>query len=217
MAFNRQKYLVASELCDFDSSIAIKLTAQDLVANCRSRKERFQRIFDFVKELPYGLDDWDLKASETLRKGWGMCSGKTNLLIAMLRSIGIPARYRIYGIKAEAVLWNQLGKLEGKAQRLKELGEERDHVDCEVWLGRWTDCDPGRDTAMERGIIKLGGTLERRKIINSRGKVRYLRLAVFDQWTKARQVRRKFRSDRTEIFTEINKGFQELRKLGLQG
>ncbi len=216
MAFDRQKYLVPSELCDFDSSVAIKRRALDLLADCRSRKEKFQRIFDFVKELPYGLEDWDLKASETLSKGWGMCSGKTNLLIAMLRSIGIPARYRIYGIKAEAVLWNQLGKLEGKAQRLKELGEERDHVDCEVWLGRWIDCDPGRDTAMERGIIKLGGTLERRKITDSRRKVHYLRLAVFDQWAKARQAHRKFRSDRIGVFAEINKGFRELRKQGLQ-
>ncbi len=217
MAFNRGKYLVPSELCDFDGSIAIRRRALELTANCRSRKEKLQKVFDFVKELPYGLDDWDLKASETLRKGWGMCSGKTNLLVAMLRSIGIPARYRLYRIKAEAVLWNQVGKLEGKAQRLKELGEERDHVDCEVWLGRWMDCDPGRDTAMERGILKLGGALERRKITDSRGKVHYLRPAVFDQWARARQARRKFRSDRTEVFAEINKGFRELRKLGLQG
>jgi transglutaminase-like putative cysteine protease len=217
VAFDRQKYLVSSELCDFDTSAAVKRRALDLTANCRSRKEKFQRTFDFIKELPYGLDDWDMKASETLRKGWGMCSGKTNLLVAMLRLVGIPARYRIFRIKAEAVLWNEVDKLEGKAQRLKELGEERDHVDCEVWLNRWIDCDPGRDTAMELGILKLGGVLERHKITDSRGKVHYLRLAVFDQWAKARQARRKFRLDRAEVFAEINKGFRELRKLGLQG
>ncbi len=216
MAFDRQKYLVASELCDFDISAEVKRKALRLTAKSGSKREKSQRIFDFIKELPYGLDDWDLKASETLRKGWGMCSGKTNLLVAMLRSIGIPARYRLYRIKAEPVLWNRLGKLEGKAQRLRELGQERDHMDCEVWLGRWTECDPGRDSAMERGIIKLGGTLERHRIADSRGKVHYLRLAVFDQWARDRQVRRKFRSDRTEIFAEINKGFRELRKLGLQ-
>ncbi|MGA2158141.1 MAG: transglutaminase-like domain-containing protein [Dehalococcoidia bacterium] len=216
MAIDRQKYLVPSGLCDFDTSAEVKRKALDLTRNCRNRKEKFQKIFDFVKELPYGLDDWDLKASQTLRKGWGMCSGKTNLLVAMLRSAGIPARYRVYRIKAEAVLWNRLGELGGKAQRLRELGEERDHVDCEVWLGRWMDCDPGRDTAMERGILKLGGTLERRKVTNGHGKMHYLRLAVFDQWARARQSRRKFRSDRVDVFAEINKGFVELRKLGLQ-
>ncbi len=214
MAFDRKKYLQPSELCDFDTSAEVRQKALELIVNCRTRQEKFHRIFNFVKELPYGLEDWDMKASQTLKKGWGMCSGKTNLLVALLRSIGIPARYRVYRIKAEAVLSSQLGKLGGKAQRLQELGQERDHVNCEVWLDRWIECDPGRDSAMERGILKLGGATERHKVTNGRGKVRYLRLAVFDQWAKARQAHRKFRSDRTEVFAEINKGFQELRRLG---
>ncbi|MCX6005452.1 MAG: transglutaminase-like domain-containing protein [Chloroflexi bacterium] len=211
---DRWKYLQASGLCDFDRSLALKKKAAELTAGCRSHEDKFKKIFAFVKELPYGLEDWDLKASQTLKKGWGMCSGKTNLLIALLRCVGIPARYRIYRIKADVSLWQQLGKGSGKTERISELGETRDHVDCEVWLGRWVDCDPGRDTAMEQGILMLGGSLGRHKMAGKKGKVAYLRLAVFDDWAKERQARRIIRANRMDVFEEINRGFEILREIG---
>ena len=214
MAFDRERYLQPSGLCDFDRSPEIGLKAQEIVAGSRYREEMFNGIFSFVKEMPYGLEDWDLKASDNLRKGWGMCSGKTNLLVAMLRSAGIPARYRVYKIKADSKLWNKLGKGSKNTGRLNELGEERDHVDCEVWLGKWVDCDPGRDSAMERGIIRLGGTLQRQVVTDSRGREQYLRLASLDRWAEQRQARRAFRTDRTDVFSEVNRGIQKLRELG---
>jgi len=213
MPFDRRKYLQPTELCDFDRSPEIGLKAQELIAGSRGRGEMFNNIFGFVKEMPYGLEDWDLKASDVLRKGWGMCSGKTNLLVAMLRSAGIPARYRIYRIKADSKLWNKLGKGNKNTGRLSELGEERDHVDCEVWLGKWVDYDPGRDTAMERGIVRMGGTLQRQVVTGSCGRARYLRLADIDRWAKERQARRAFRSDRVDVFSEVNRGIEKLRQL----
>ena len=143
-----------------------------------------------------------------------MCSGKTNLLVALLRSVGIPARYRIYRIKADTALWSGLGKMSSNVARMSELGEERDHVDCEVWLGWWEDCDPGRDSAMEKGLLKLGGVLERRKITDAKGKVHYMRLANYDDWVRERQRRRAFRADRAGVFAEANKGFEIIRELG---
>jgi hypothetical protein len=190
------------------------LKTRELIAGRRNREEMFHSIFSFIKEMPYGLEDWDLKASDILKKGWGMCSGKTNLLVAMLRSAGIPARYRIYSIKADSKLWDKLGKDSKSTGRLSELGEQRDHVDCEVWLGKWVDCDPGRDSAMERGIVRLGGTLQRQVAADSRGRERYLRLASFDQWAKERQARRAFRTDRDDVFSEVNLGIEKLRQLG---
>jgi transglutaminase-like putative cysteine protease len=214
MSFDRAAYLRPSELCDFDRSPQIREKAAKLIKGARNRQEKFQRIFAFVKELPYGLEDWDLKASQVLKKGWGMCSGKTNLLVAMLRSSGIPARYRIYQIKADSLLWKQAGGNSAHAERMNELGQLRDHVDCEVWLGKWIAHDPGRDSAMEKGLLKLGGTLERQMLTDNKGRVRYLRLAVFDQWVKQRQDRRKFRADREDVFTVVNQGFERLRELG---
>jgi len=76
-------YLPATRLCDFDREPAIQDKALKLTQGCADKQERVERIYQFVKELPYGLEDWDVKASETLRKGWGMCCGKTNLLVAM--------------------------------------------------------------------------------------------------------------------------------------
>ena len=215
MGFDRVRYLQPSGLCDFDISAEIILKTQELTAGSRNRAGKFSSIFAFVKEMPYGLEDWDLKASDVLRKGWGMCSGKTNLLVAMLRSAGIPARYRVYRIKADAKLWNKLGKDSGSAARMNGLGEERDHVDCEVWLGKWMDCDAGRDSAMERGLVKLGGTLERQVVTDSKGRARYLRLVSLDGWAKERQARRAIRSDRGDIFAEVNRGIEKLRQFGL--
>lgn len=214
MAFDRKRYLHPSDLCDFEQSPEMRVKALALAAGSRNRREEFERIFAFVKELPYGLEDWDLKASDVLKKGWGMCSGKSNLLVALLRSVGIPARYRVYQIKADNAIWDRMGGGKPKARRLRELGEERDHVDCEVWLGKWVDRDPGRDTAMEKGILKLGGTLERCRIADSKGRVRYLRLERIDEWARQRQERRNFRSDRQDVFSEANKGLDKLRELG---
>jgi hypothetical protein len=214
MAFDRERYLQPSGLCDFDCSPEIGLKVQEIIAGSMGRGEMFNSIFGFVKEMPYGLEDWDLKASDVLRKGWGMCSGKTNLLVAMLRSAGIPARYRVYKIKADSRLWDKLGKGSNNTGRLNELGEERDHVDCEVWLGKWRDCDPGRDSAMERGIVRLGGTLQRQVVADSRGRPQYLRLDSLDQWAKQRQARRAFRADRVDVFSEVNRGIEKLRELG---
>jgi len=213
VSFDRDIYLQPSLLCDFDRSPSIRKKALALTGGCRNRRQKFEQICAFVKELPYGLEDWDVRASHTLRKGWGMCSGKTNLLVAMLRSTGIPARYRIYQLKANMEVWRQAGREMGRHGIAEELGEIRDHVDCEAWLGKWVDFDPGRDTAMEKGMLSLGMPLERNKVTDNSGRVIYSHLPEFDGWASERQRRRKFRSERADVFAEINKGFEKLREL----
>jgi transglutaminase-like putative cysteine protease len=214
MSFDPQRYLQPSQLCDFNGSKALRNKAKQVISRCRNRRQKFERLSSYVKELPYGLEDWDLKASQTLEKGWGMCSGKTNLLVAMLRSVGIPARYRVYQLKANMAAWQKAGQEMGRQGIAEELGEVRDHVDCQAWLGKWVDFDPGRDTAMERGMLSLGMPLERNKVTDARGRVIYHYLAVFDEWARQRQARRKFRSDRMDVFAEINRGFDKLRDAG---
>lgn len=210
----KEDYLKSSELCDFERCEAIRAKAAELTRDCGSDKERFQRLFHFVKEIPYGLEDWDVAASETLAKGWGMCSGKANLLVAMLRSLGIPARYRVYRIRAEVGLWRTMARDRRVAEGLGEAPEEQDHVDCEVWLGEWTACDPARDTAMERGMMALGIPLERKLVAEARGAAPYRVLASVDRWARKRQERRRFREDREGTFSRVNSQLDELRKLG---
>jgi len=208
---NDDKYLRPSELCDFDICPEIEARALELTRGCKSREEMFRSLFNFVKELPYGLEDWDVTASETLAKGWGMCAGKTNLLVAMLRSLGIRARYRAYRIRSEVSLWGAITGDEEMAQRMGDAPVEQDHVDCEVWLGGWVACDPSRDTPMERGMIARGIPLEREQIIDDSGHAPCLFLSDFDGWARERQSRRRFRKNRGEIFAKVNELLSRMR------
>lgn len=207
-------YLQPSALCDFGLSPDIAGLARRLTSNCQLDEDKFRRMFSFVKELPYGLDDWDVAASETLQKGWGMCSGKTNLLVALLRCAGIPSRYRIYAIEAEQRLWEKIAGLQGMGHLLGDSPMAQDHVDCEVWLGEWVACDPSRDTPLEQGLLALGIPLERKAIVDASGQVPYLRLASFDDWARERQERRRFREGRSETFGRINEVLREIRAAG---
>lgn len=209
-----EEYLQPSELCDFDRSPEIKAKARELTESCRTARQKFQHLFGLVKELPYGLEDWDVAASETLAKGWGMCSGKSNLLVALLRSLGIPARYRIYRIRAEVNLWIEVTEERALSQRLGAAPSEQDHVDCQVWLGKWHPCDPARDTPLERGMAALGLPLKREIIPDASGRIHHTILANFDNWAKQRQNRRMVRQDRVETFARVNEQFSRIRALG---
>ena len=69
MSSKNEDYLRPSELCDFDRCPDIGARAGALTSGCRTKRQRFERLFSFVKELPYGLEDGDVAASETLAKG----------------------------------------------------------------------------------------------------------------------------------------------------
>jgi transglutaminase-like putative cysteine protease len=209
-----EEYLQPSELCDFDRSPQIRAKGRELTEGCRTTRQKFQLLFRFVKELPYGLEDWDLTASETLAKGWGMCSGKSNLLVALLRSLGIPARYRVYRINAELELWTKVTRLGELSRRMGSAPSQQDHVDCEVWLDKWVGCDPARDTALERGMKALGMPLKREIIPDASGHIRYTILADFDDWARQRQRRRMIRQERAETFALANEQFSRIRALG---
>ena len=52
------------------------------------------RTFSFVRdEVPFGFDLVRRKASQTLKRGHGVCWNKNLLLVALLRANGIPARF----------------------------------------------------------------------------------------------------------------------------
>ena len=214
MIEDKEQYLQPSALCDFDRSHDVVEKARSLTSDCRTDDEKFRRIFPFVKELPYSLDDWDVAASETLGRGWGMCSGKTNLLVTLLRCAGIPSRYRIYAVNSEQRFWEKVAGFESLDPSLGYSPIEQDHVDCEAWLGEWIACDPTRDTALERGLLALGIPVERQPVLDADGKVPYLRLACFDEWARERQAKRWFREGRGETFAGINAVLQRIRERG---
>jgi hypothetical protein len=210
-----EEFLRATELCDFDTCPAIRDRASRLAQGCTDDRQRFQRVYEYAKELPYGLEDWDVKASETLKKGWGMCYGKTNLLVAMARTLTIPARYRIFKIKAERRLLKQvIEQNKGVAAQFGNLPPAQDHVQCEVYLGGWRVYDPSRDSAFENGLRTLGIPLERVAVVDADGAVHYEILASIDDWARARQNDRKVREDRELVFARVNVELDKVRRLG---
>jgi transglutaminase-like putative cysteine protease len=79
-----QDYLAATDFCDSDSQ-AIKSKAKMLTDNAESPREAAERIFYFVRdEILFGLDRRDVKASQTLQKGFGFCVTKTNAYLHKL-------------------------------------------------------------------------------------------------------------------------------------
>jgi hypothetical protein len=210
-----EEFLQATELCDFDRCATIRNKASHLAQGCEDNQRKFQRVYEFVRELPYGLENWDVKASETLAKGWGMCCGKTNLLVAMSRALSIPARYRIFKIRAERRLLKQVMEQNGSvAAQLGNLPPLQDHVQCEAYVGRWQVYDPSRDSAFENGLRKLAIPLERVPVADAQGAVNYEILASIDDWARARQNSRKVRDDRELVFARLNVELDKVRRMG---
>lgn len=85
----------------------IKKKAEELVRGARSQQEMFERIVNYVRdEIAYALDEWDVKPSEVLRKGRGMCAGKALLAADMHRAVGIPVRFKVIKILGEGGLFD---------------------------------------------------------------------------------------------------------------
>ena len=209
------EYLKPTYFCDFHRVLSIGQTAIEVAGKVEDKQQKADCIYRFVKEFPYALEDWDVKASETLQKGWGMCSGKTNLLVALLRSLGIPARYRIIKIHSEADLWQWIiNENHSTSNRLGEFGAEQDHVTAEVFLERWESYDPSRDSAFEAGLQTLGIPLERTPVTGHDGISTSMVLSSIDKWARQRQEARHFREDRHVIFEVINEQLEGIRLAG---
>jgi hypothetical protein len=212
-----EDYLRATELCDFDRDKAIVEVTRRLTEACSGQRERFDRVYQYVKELPYGLEDWDVSASETLKKGWGMCCGKTNLLIAMSRVLLIPARYRVFRIRAERkLLARAVEEDSGLAAQLGDLPAEQDHLQCDANLDGWETYDPSRDTAFEDGLRRLDIPLEREPVSDVDGAVHYTILVSIDEWAGERQRSRRFREQREAVFARVNEPIARIRQIGSQ-
>lgn len=208
--------LQPTELCDFDKDSLLLEKTLELTRGCGGQGQRFERLYGYVKELPYGLEDWDVRASETLKKGWGMCCGKTNLLVAMSRALLIPARYRVFRIKAESRLLVWATKQHKElAIKFGDLPLEQDHLECEVFLdSHWQNFDPSRDSAMEAGLRTLGIPLEREPVAGADGAVHFACLVSVDEWARKRQVSRRFRGERETLFPMVNEQLDRIRLLG---
>lgn len=98
-------------------------------------------IWDYISSIPYRFDFWSVKASETLDKGYGMCTNKANLQIALLRANEIPAAYGVMKIKREAL------KSATSSDFYEKINPITTHIFCYTYLdGKWiaSDATPHR-------------------------------------------------------------------------
>jgi hypothetical protein len=92
-----------------------------------------------------GLDS--SSACETIRKGYGSCSNKSNVLVCLLRAKRQEAGFRIYRVKAQ----HYFGPL-APYRITRFYGAESLHVAvCWNREGQWVDIDPTDDLPISEG------------------------------------------------------------------
>lgn len=102
--------LLATAIANFNSEPIQRLITQR-GWRALSAYERIGAAYDFVRnEVAFGYNRADdLTATDVLADGYGQCNTKGNLLIAMLRGLGIPSRFHGFtihkGLQRGAIPW----------------------------------------------------------------------------------------------------------------
>ena len=93
-----RRYLEPTRFIDSDHAEVIA-AARRLTEGCASDQEKLERIYYFVRDMPYDilasfryLADGKRRASDVLRAGHAFCMGKASSFVALCRASGIPAR-----------------------------------------------------------------------------------------------------------------------------
>lgn len=148
-------FLKPSELCDSDS-LLVKSTAEEITKNARIPKEAAIEIFYFVRdEIQLAFVDPTKTASDTLRLAKGSCLTKATLQVALLRAIGIPARFRVMEFKG-----NDPDEWEGilPSFAVSRMPNQFPHYLAEVYIsGEWIMADATFDKSLIADIEDWNG------------------------------------------------------------
>ncbi|MGY5852553.1 MAG: transglutaminase-like domain-containing protein [Candidatus Thorarchaeota archaeon] len=148
---DEEKYSNPTRFCDCDHPEIIA-KAKELTHNDANTITMALSIFHFVRDqIKYMMCEFDT-ATETLRIGIGDCGTKTNLQVALLRAVNIPARYHIAGLRKECIKGIVSEVVYQQAQDVIPF-----HPWCECYLSeKWIACDTLFDSALMKGILKRG-------------------------------------------------------------
>ena len=132
-----KNYLQETPILDF--------THPDIVAlvearnwNALSDYDKIGEIYDFVQnEILFGYNETDdLPATAVLRDGYGQCNTKGTLLMALLRSVGIPCRFHGFTIDKEL----QKGAITGISYKLAPQNILHSWVEV-FYVGEWVNLE----------------------------------------------------------------------------
>ncbi len=141
-------FLGATRMCDAGDA-AVREMALQVTGGARTQREAAVALFYWVRdEVEYTMGDWNWRASETLRLRSGTCSNKANLMVAMARSLGIPAGFHVQYVTTPSYFSGSFIPLVQRSVRDKAI-----HVYVTLFLdGRWVKCDPTDDKALSDAI-----------------------------------------------------------------
>ncbi|MFX1325702.1 MAG: transglutaminase family protein [Promethearchaeota archaeon] len=150
LKLSMEEYLKPTENCDFTHP-AVLVKAKELTKNDETHKEMALSIFHFVRDkIKFMMVSDDDKASDTLTKGYGDCGTKTNLQVALLRAVNIPARYHVASLHKEC--------LKGIVSKIFFIFSPKVipyHPWCECYLSeKWISCDTLLDKALVNTLFK---------------------------------------------------------------
>lgn len=78
--------------CDYSHPAISKLKIE-FAGDSKEPADLIEKIFLFVRDtIVFGGDHWQVKASETLLKGYGACYNKNVLMIALLRAANVQSK-----------------------------------------------------------------------------------------------------------------------------
>jgi hypothetical protein len=102
-------------------------------------------VFEFVRDtIAYQVGNWQRTASETLRRRNGTCTNSANLMVALLRRLGIPAGYGVMTVSGREYLGPAVpARLAGRVAK-----QSRHIYVCVRLEGQWVRCDPSDDWAL---------------------------------------------------------------------
>ena len=124
--------LGSTRLLDLADS-RMRLKAQSLTQLAQTDSQKAVRVHDFIKSLPFGCvaGFTHATAASVLKLGRGDCHTKGTLFVALLRSVGVPARLRFVSLPSTFL------------SGILELGTSViTHAVGEVYLqGRWVQTD----------------------------------------------------------------------------
>ena len=143
------QYLTPTPLIDSDHPEVIA-RARELTRDCHSEHEKLERIYCFVRDMPYDilasfrdLAEGKRRASDVLRAGHAFCMGKASSFVALCRAARIPARVGFQQLDCpdKPFMSEEVRRLWGnRTLPWHSLGEAR-------LYGRWLKLDATIDSA----------------------------------------------------------------------
>jgi transglutaminase-like putative cysteine protease len=148
MDMDVKEFLKETKFCDLGGT-DIQIIAHKITEPSVSDAEKSEALFYWIKEnIKFEFGYWGIKASGVLKRRVGMCTNKSNLLIALLRSVNIPAGYGILKVDTKEFYQELMCPIFRKM-----VSSTTTHIYVGIFLNeKWVRCDPSVDSELAKAL-----------------------------------------------------------------